>query len=474
MKSFVDARKGLSMTNNERLEILRNSNIESDTELTRGVFNLKRLFQELPIGFLLFRNTECDRLVLEYANREAKALLGIEHEDKKGLRFDDLLYGSQQRRLTRNLLKILKTGRRFESDEVFYKDDPAERFVYRLVAYSLSKKDLVITLRDVTEQKQLEAELIERKTRLKTLTESAFDGIVVHNEGSILYGNPAFSVMFGYKDSQIVGTRLSDCIAPKDYGWMSVAIRNGSDFWYKTEGKRKDGSIFPIEIVGKYCRYEGHVARIAIIRTIETREKVKALEVKNRELSALSIKDGLTDLVNYRYFQECLKREVERSSRTGLPLSLIMIDIDHFKHVNDQYGHQTGDDVLARMSKILGEKRRINDIVARYGGEEFAIILPDTPCLAAAKVAERLRIRVASQTFVCREHRLSNEVTLSLGVASAPLNATDPERLVSAADIALYNAKRLGRNRVELASNSENLCVGAIVTMNPETIAIRQ
>ncbi|MBN1653389.1 MAG: diguanylate cyclase [Deltaproteobacteria bacterium] len=452
----------------------RNKKRYSVIECNRLVDGVDGLFQDMPVGALIFSLIRADDFKLEYANHEATVLLGTEHESCQGLRLGDLFFGGQERRLTRNLLKVVKTGNRFESDELFYRNDSIDRYTYRLIAYPLSDKHLVVTLQDITKQKRLEEELRESKARLRALTETAFEGMVVHVDGTIIYANPAFGAMFGYKDSQLVGLRLVDLVAPESREPLVNAISNKSEYSFKTSGKKRSGALFPIEIAGKYCMVEGQVARIAVIRTVPERELVKSLEAEIRELSQLSNTDGLTGLVNHRHFQDCLAREVERSRRTGLPLSLIMIDIDRFKDLNDRYGHQTGDAVLMRLAKILCEGRRINDIVARYGGEEFAILLADTPPAAAAKVAERLRARVASETIACREHRFSNEVTLSFGVASCPLDASEPYDLVYAADSALYEAKRLGRNRVELASSSVNSKSELLLLADPLAVPIRQ
>jgi len=181
-------------------------------------------------------------------------------------------------------------------------------------------------------------------------------------------------------------------------------------------------------------------------------ERTSELAEANSRLAQLAVTDGLTGLYNHRHFHERLGLEVERSARTGLPMSLLMIDVDHFKHYNDTNGHPAGDDVLRQVARIMGDGRRANDFCARYGGEEFAIVLVDTDKLTAAQVAERLRERVAQTNFPNGDLQPGGKLSISVGVASLPDDAGDAEALVRAADKALYDAKAAGRNQVVLAS----------------------
>lgn len=193
-------------------------------------------------------------------------------------------------------------------------------------------------------------------------------------------------------------------------------------------------------------------ARVAD-RTQLLNEANHRLAEANRRLAQLAITDGLTELYNHRHFHERLAKEVERSNRTGLPLSLLMIDVDHFKHYNDLNGHPAGDSVLRRVAQLLSEGRRLNDAVARYGGEEFAVLLVDTPRDAAGRLAEQLRLRVADEDFPNGAAQPLGRLTISVGVACFPDDAATSDALVAAADDALYRAKRHGRNRVELAQD---------------------
>jgi diguanylate cyclase (GGDEF)-like protein len=180
-------------------------------------------------------------------------------------------------------------------------------------------------------------------------------------------------------------------------------------------------------------------------------ERTKELALANTQLAQLAVTDGLTGLYNHRHFHERLALEVERSQRSGLALSLLIIDVDHFKAYNDGHGHPAGDAVLRELARILSDTRRANDLVARYGGEEFAVILVDTPKFTAAKVAERIRHAAATHdNWDAKQSKL----TLSIGVATCTDDANDAEHLVESADRALYAAKRAGRNRVVLASDA--------------------
>jgi len=161
----------------------------------------------------------------------------------------------------------------------------------------------------------------------------------------------------------------------------------------------------------------------------------------------LSITDGLTGLYNHRHFQEQLELEVKRGQRYDLSLSLIMIDLDHFKEFNDSYGHLEGDTLLRKIAQILKSSLRETDFVARYGGEEFAVILPETNKEGASIAAERVRRAISEQTF----GEVGAKMTISLGVASYPDDACLRADLIRKADEALYRAKREGRNQTCLA-----------------------
>lgn len=157
--------------------------------------------------------------------------------------------------------------------------------------------------------------------------------------------------------------------------------------------------------------------------------------------------DSLTELYNHRYFQERMKKEIHRADRYNHPLSIVMLDIDHFKLINDSYGHIVGDAILKEFANLLTHQARDMDIIARYGGEEFAIILPETPLDCAMQVAERIRLATKAYVFKINKHAPVS-ITVSLGVAQFPIHSKESDGIIMAADLAMYRAKSMGRNHV--------------------------
>jgi len=181
----------------------------------------------------------------------------------------------------------------------------------------------------------------------------------------------------------------------------------------------------------------------------------KSLREANSQIEKLSVTDPLLGIFNRRYLHERLPQEAARSRRYGQPLSLVMADLDHFKKINDTYGHQSGDLVLQHAVNLGLSTLRVSDWIARYGGEEFVIVLPETPLLGAYAVAERMRRLCAETPVATAESKLL--VTASFGVATidgvAP-SPEDAEAMLRAADKALYESKRAGRNRVTCGPKS--------------------
>lgn len=175
------------------------------------------------------------------------------------------------------------------------------------------------------------------------------------------------------------------------------------------------------------------------------KERTQELEETNRQMQRLAITDMLTGLYNRMRTDETLNAEIERQKRYPAPLSLILMDIDHFKTVNDGHGHNKGDEVLIEVSRLLSQRVRRTDCLGRWGGEEFLLICPNTPLESARQLADELRRAVAYQNF-----GIEVDITLSLGVAQYAAGDSR-ESLLERADTAMYNAKQEGRNRVKFA-----------------------
>ena len=200
------------------------------------------------------------------------------------------------------------------------------------------------------------------------------------------------------------------------------------------------------------------------VRTmLKKREVFRALEQANEELrranermAHLVQSDEKTGLCNYRHFRERLEDEFKRARRYDNFLTLVMLDLDHFKGVNDRHGHVAGDEVLREFGRIMSRSARETDLIARYGGEEFAILLPQTSAIHGQRLADRIRHATQENLFHAPEGRAAIRITVSAGVATYPINdrILSAEDLVRTADEALYRAKESGRNRTAVDARS--------------------
>jgi diguanylate cyclase (GGDEF)-like protein len=204
---------------------------------------------------------------------------------------------------------------------------------------------------------------------------------------------------------------------------------------------------YPVELRLALLRYFTEVHRKLV------NPKIIELSVFERTCAS-AYSDELTGLRNYRYFVESLAQELLRSDQYGVPVSLVMADVDSFKQYNDHNGHQAGNDVLVLVARVLKDTVRPVDLVARFGGEEFAVVLPSTTKESAMKAAERIRSAIEQESFPHASSQPGGRLTLSAGVATYPGDAAGSNELVHSADRALYEAKARGRNRIAIFADN--------------------
>lgn len=257
--------------------------------------------------------------------------------------------------------------------------------------------------------------------------------IVVHS--TVIFAQAAVSafVLFRYGQPEL-GSSV------RSAGWIFVilgaleAVRVPATFLWPPPTSRLDPGVLQDFFVSFIC-----IVVLACCFSVVW----MALCARRRDLQTLAATDALSGLMNRRAFGERLGRELRRSQHDGKPVSLLMIDLDHFKQINDKHGHLVGDDVIRRVGRLLSVNTRAADAVARYGGEEFVMILPDMTLEQAGLIAERLRIQIQAMAGLPDEVR----VTASIGIA-ARMNGDTIESLLRRSDEALYSSKRAGRNRV--------------------------
>lgn len=293
----------------------------------------------------------------------------------------------------------------------------------------------------------------------RLLAENSHDIIVLTDlDHRREYVSPAVRWLMGWDPQELVGATYHDTIVhPDDTELLTETLRAlkegapAKTIAYRCQ--KKDGAYLWVEAnISLYCdRVSGEpLGYVNVVRNISER---KASEEKLQDaylaLEALASVDGLTGVANRRLFDETLRREWRRASRTKTSLSLLLFDVDHFKLFNDYYGHLRGDSCLRKIAESAVEiAQRPADTVARFGGEEFAIILPDTDRRGASVLAEQLREKVAAR-HLTHEASPHGIVTVSVGCATIiPAPHSEAERIINAADQALYEAKRAGRNRV--------------------------
>ncbi|MEO6888636.1 MAG: GGDEF domain-containing protein [Ktedonobacteraceae bacterium] len=213
--------------------------------------------------------------------------------------------------------------------------------------------------------------------------------------------------------------------------------------------------IFCIAALGAFFALTLNKAVSQADRAVELEYMHAALTDAYAQVERLATIDPITNLLNHRAFNEHLSTAFELTGRAEQPLGIIFIDLDHFKSINDAWGHKVGDDVLLHLATCLRQGIRAIDIVARYGGEEFIVMLPDSDVFSTQQVAERVRVLVAATPFRLADGR-SIPLTLSAGVAVFPGHGLDSSGIIQAADTAMYQAKHAGRNQVCVASTLED------------------
>jgi diguanylate cyclase (GGDEF)-like protein/PAS domain S-box-containing protein len=308
------------------------------------------------------------------------------------------------------------------------------------------------------ERAALNERLRANEERFRAVWESAPSGMrVTDGQGVIVDVNPAFCALVGMDRPQLIGKPLDVYYAPELQGNVVKAYcRRFAERSFQPVIERElrlwDGRIIHFQVASTFLSTSMGPVLLSLFRDRTTE---KRLEQELRQMAAkfeqMATVDALTGLSNRRDFFDRLSVEVERSTRYGHELSLIMLDLDGFKEINDTHGHAAGDAVLARIGAIIREVIRVTDIAARYGGDEFCIVMPDTDLEGAQALAERIRSRLASTDFSA--HAASLRVTCSAGVSRLGGNISSHDTLLASADQALYAAKRHGRNRTEVVDS---------------------
>ena len=326
-------------------------------------------------------------------------------------------------------------------------------------------------------------EIVARKRAEETLQQlsraveqSPASIVITDTNGRIEYVNPRFTEVTGYNAEDAIGQNpriLKTGMTPMEtYRDLWNTITAGRDWQGEFVNRKKNGEIYyELASISPILDAHGSITHYVAVKENITERKESQLQLRtmndqlaeqvqeNLKLQEIlreqTLRDPLTGLYNRRYLDETMKREIARAEREKYPLSFLMIDIDHFKDLNDTYGHSAGDAVLVALGDLFHTRIRQGDIVCRYGGEEFIVIMPQADVEDAKRRAEEIRRDFGDLYINCDGIELS--ATISIGIALYPQHGNDTDTVIKAADAALYKAKQSGRNCVHVVESGQKL-----------------
>lgn len=354
----------------------------------------------------------------------------------------------------------LLNGKQNQFEMEYTNDIPNEKrtFTARVTRFQGDSSNVLISHENITERKRVEAKIRESEARYRLIAENSHDIIWSMDLATMRfsYVSPSVEKLRGFTAEEVMAKPAIESVSPESQKIMLQAIsealerinageRHNLSSTLEVDQPHRDGHLIPTEVVATLLFDETGQPKtiLGISRDISERRKAEEILIR------LTQTDELTGLANRRHFMQSAEQELARAARYGGDLSLMMMDIDHFKKINDTYGHQTGDLVIQAMAKVCRETLRECDIIGRIGGEEFAIVLPQTAGPQALEVAERLRQAIAD-TSVPMNHGKPLQFTASIGVAVLGDSRTNVDTLLGFADSALYEAKGDGRNLVRV------------------------
>ncbi|PKG82721.1 sensor domain-containing diguanylate cyclase [Colwellia sp. 75C3] len=388
--------------------------------------------------------TYANQAVLDLFEKSLTEVVGFDDSH-----FFDLALSKQ---LQINDRLVMDQALRVESEESNFIKAKNEMHIFKVVKKPLYNCDGIVDgmcgiSTDITAEKKLQEQVNEQSYLLDTMLNNIDAHIYVKDsERTFLYINSRVAELFGDKAENIIGKKDTEVLPEEvaEHFYQSdkqVFETNKKQVIEETTENDEGGTCHYISTKVPFNRPDKLPALIGFSTDVTELFKLK------EEFKKLANTDPLTNLYNRRFFTEQSGKEYQRAKRYSLSMTLISIDIDHFKSINDQYGHPAGDQVLIEVAKQLQENLRQTDILARIGGEEFSILLPETSPQSAMAFAERIREEQSKLTII---GDWQGEITLSVSIGVSSFLATDEafDDLFSRADKALYQAKNSGRNKV--------------------------